>query len=137
VSIWSSPYPFDGIHRCPTVTTAGEVVRAACMADGEAVLDGFPDLKECVVFERIEGHIVGADLKPGIGINAIRRTIGLLWERMSDKAKRLFLAWQWNAATHYLEECLANVESVNGENEKLSELVHALPPGPEATGFRR
>jgi hypothetical protein len=38
MSIWSSPFPFDGEESCPTVVTAENIISFAVLFDGRNVL---------------------------------------------------------------------------------------------------
>lgn len=130
MSIYSSPYPYDGAAHCPTIVTAEKVVMVAFMIDGKEVLGN--DFEEMVEWERLGEAAHMPSLKTGLGIGSVRKAVAKLWQRMSKRAKANFFLFQYSSAVQYLDECMDNIRNEFGEVEAASPL-----PLPRASDILR
>ncbi|HEY7312641.1 MAG TPA: hypothetical protein VH643_24970 [Gemmataceae bacterium] len=115
MSIYSSPYPYDGEERCPTVITAENIVRIAVLIDGRDVLGN--DFQEMIEWDRVDEVAELSRLKSGLGIGRVRKGVALLWRRMSKRAKANYFQIQYSNAITYLDECMDNIRNEFGEVE--------------------
>jgi hypothetical protein len=115
MSIYSSPYPYDGVAHCPTIVTAEKIVMTAFMIDGKEILGN--DFEGMIEWERL-GEIAHIPrLKTGLGIRSVREAVAELWQRMSKRAKANFFSFQYSSAVQYLDECMENIRNEFGEVE--------------------
>jgi hypothetical protein len=121
MSIYSSPYPFDGVEHCPTVVTAEKIVMTAVMIDGKQVLGN--NFEEMIEWESGDGVTGIPQLKSRLGIGSVRKAVANLWRRMSTRAKANFFYFQYSSAVQYLDECMDNIRNEFGEVEAPS-LLH-------------
>jgi hypothetical protein len=136
MSIFSSPFPKEGHYRVPSVSVAERVLFAAVVADGTDSIG--TDFDGLIQWERVgaegEGQVELPQIPSGVGVNKLRRPIGKLWERMSQKAKAKFLAKEYHDAVNYLDECLDNMREAFGEDNINGGEIVRLPTGQQLLG---
>ena len=110
MSLYSEPYPKQGIFECPTVFEAQRIIYAAICIDGTEVLQHVPELARHL--EKMDTR-KGVEFFLGTKIAKVRRPVGKLWEVMSTEAKRSYLYCQWSDAVGYLNSCYANLATLS------------------------
>jgi hypothetical protein len=111
MSIYSAPYPADGVDYCPTKTIAEIIAQIAYDIDGPTAI---AEITDFFAMESVDGR-QQLVMQCGIGDGGVRRRIAKVWSGMSHKAKAHFFRDQYNHAAAYAMTCLRNIRNELGE----------------------